>query len=209
MRINYKVIIVATFGIFLTGLGVAFNNCAGLGNDPIGIVYDGIRTAANFNREQLGTASNVVNIVLITLLVFIGRRYVHVGTLLSVITYGFFVNIGTKIYYFINITDTLINNCITSAIGCTLIYIGVSIFITMDIGVDAFTGIVLVISNKTGWNFKRTKIAFDLCMIVIGTVLGGKLGAITFITAFTAGPAIQFFVSKFKKLLIKRRDKVV
>jgi len=208
MRINYKVIIVAAFGIFLTGIGVALNNCAGLGNDPIGIVYDGIRTAAKLNREQLGNASNLVNIILIILLVFIGRRYVHVGTLLSVITYGFFVNIGTKIYYYINISDTLINNCITSAIGCTLIYIGVSIFITMDIGVDAFTGIVLVISDKTGWNFKRTKIAFDLCMIVVGTILGGKLGAITFITAFTAGPAIQFFVNKFKILLLNRRNKI-
>jgi len=209
MRINYKVIIVAIFGIFLTGIGVAFNNCAGLGNDPVGIVYDGIRTAAKLNREQLGTASNVVNIILIILLVFIGRRYVHVGTLLSVITYGFFVNIGTQLYNYINIADTFINNCITSVIGCTLLYIGVSIFITMDIGVDAFTGIVLVISNKTGWNFKRTKIVFDFCMIVIGTVLGGKLGAITFITALTAGPTIQFFSNKFKKQLSKRRDTLV
>jgi len=209
MRINYKVITGATFGIFLTGLGVAFNNCAGLGNDPIGIVYDGIRTVAKLNREQLGTASNLVNIILIVLLVFIGRRYVHVGTLLSVITYGFFVNIGTKIYYYINITDTFMNNCITSAIGCTLLYMGVSIFITMDIGVDPFTGIVLVINDKTGWNFKRTKILFDLCMIVIGTVLGGKLGAITFITALTAGPTIELFVNNLKKLLLKRRNKLV
>jgi len=209
MTINYKVIMVAIFGIFLTGLGVAFNNCAGLGNDPVGIVYDGIRATAKLNREQLGTASNLVNIILIILLVFIGRRYVHVGTLLSVVTYGFFVNLGTQLYYYINIADTFINNCITSAIGCTLIYIGVSIFITMDIGVDAFTGIVLVISNKTGWNFKRTKIVFDLCMIVIGTVLGGKLGAITFITAFTAGPTIQFFSNKFKKQLLKRRNTLV
>jgi len=86
---------------------------------------------------------------------------------------------------------------------------GVSIFITMDIGVDPFTGIVLVINDKTGWNFKRTKILFDLCMIVIGTVLGGKLGAITFITALTAGPIIELFVNNLKKLLLNRRNKLV
>jgi len=204
MRINYKVIIAATFGVFLTALGVALNNCSGLGNDPVGMVYDGIRSVAKLNHEQLGTASNFVNIILIILLLFIGKRYVHIGTLISVITYGSFVNIGTEIYNYFNITNTVINNCITSAIGCTLIYIGVSIFITMDIGVDAFTGVVLVISDKTGLDFKRTKIAFDLSMIVVGTVLGGKLGAITFITAFTAGPAIQFFVSKFKKITIQK-----
>ena len=87
MRINYKVIIVATFGIFLTGIGVALNNCAGLGNDPIGIVYDGIRTAAKLNREQLGTASNLVNLILIILLVFFRKLYIY--------SLG-----GTSIYFF-------------------------------------------------------------------------------------------------------------
>lgn len=207
MKINYKTIIFAIFGIFLTGVGVALNNCSGLGNDPVGIVYDGIRNAAKLNSEQLGTASNVVNVILILILLFTGRKYVHIGTLLSVITYGFFVNIGTKVYYYFNIADTFINDCITSTIGCTLIYIGVSIFITMDIGVDPFTGIVMVIRDKFGWDYRRTKIAFDLCMIVLGTVLGGKLGAITFITALTAGPMIQYFAGIFKKLFLKRGNK--
>lgn len=207
MKINYKVIMVAIFGIFLTGMGVALNSCAGLGNDPVGIVYDGIRNTAKLNSEQLGTASNIVNAILIIILIFAGRKYVHIGTLLSVLTYGFFVNLGTKLYHFMNIPDSFINNCITSVVGCTLLYLGVSIFITMDIGVDAFSGIVLLIRDKCGLDFKRVKVIFDLCMIVLGTVLGGKLGAITFITALTAGPIIQFFADNFKKLLVKRGSK--
>ena len=54
-------IILAILGIILVGTGVAFNAAAALGNDPVGIVYDGIRSALNLSSEQLGMASNIVN----------------------------------------------------------------------------------------------------------------------------------------------------
>ena len=54
----------AAVGIILVGTGVAFNAAASLGNDPIGIVCDGIRNAVNLSSEQLGMASNIVNVVL-------------------------------------------------------------------------------------------------------------------------------------------------
>ena len=46
-------IILAILGIILVGTGVAFNAAAALGNDPVGIVYDGIRSALNLSSEQL------------------------------------------------------------------------------------------------------------------------------------------------------------
>lgn len=199
----------ATFGIFLTGIGGALNKCAGLGNDPVGIVYDGIRNVADLKVEHLGTASFVVNVVLIIMLFFVGRRYVNAGTVISVLTYGPFVGLGTRFYLGLNISDTLLNKCITSAAGCILLYMGIAIFITMDIGVDPFTGVVMVIRDKTGWNYRRTKVLFDISMIILGMLLGGESGAITFITAISAGPVIQFFISILKKQLVKRGEKFV
>ena len=53
-KITVKSILAALLGVLFVGVGVAFNNCAGLGNDPIGMLYDGIRVAGNMNPEQLG-----------------------------------------------------------------------------------------------------------------------------------------------------------
>ncbi len=39
-------IVLAVVGIMMVGMGVAFNAAAALGNDPVGIVYDGIRNTA-------------------------------------------------------------------------------------------------------------------------------------------------------------------
>ena len=86
-------IILAILGIILVGTGVAFNAAAALGNDPVGIVYDGIRSALNLSSEQLGMASNIVNIVLVVIIFFWERHYVNIGTFIYIIPYGFVVDL--------------------------------------------------------------------------------------------------------------------
>ena len=181
-------VIFAAVGILLVGTGVAFNARAALGNDPIGIIYDGVRNAANLTAEQLGMTSNIVNIVLLILVFLADRHYVNLGTFIYLIPYGFAVDLGGK----------------GAFIGCLLLYVGVAMFITMDMGVDPFTGVVLVLRDRLHMEYRKIKVIFDLCMMVLGFVLGGKLGVITILTAITAGPCIQAFSGLLKKFFESR-----
>lgn len=190
----------ALFGILLVSFGVAFNAGTLFGNDPIGIIYDGVRHVANLSPEKLGFVSNFVNYGLILLLLIVGRKYINIGTFVYILPYGFFVSLGTKIYENCFAQDMFASRLLAAVLGCSFVYIGVGIYIAMDIGLDPFTGVVMVIADAVKWDFRKTKICFDLAMIVLGTVLGGKLGVITIVTAFTAGPCIQA-VSK----LVKKR----
>lgn len=97
-KIIGKKIVFALIGVLLIGVGIAFNNCAGLGNDTVGIVYDGIRSFWGMTGEQLGMASNVVNLTLVIVLFLVGRKYVSLGTLIYFLPYGFCVNLGTWLY---------------------------------------------------------------------------------------------------------------
>lgn len=191
-------------GIFLVGIGVAFNASTMFGNDPIGIVYDGVRNVFNLSPRQLGMASNVVNIGLIILLLFTGRKYVNVGTFIYIIPYGFFVSIGTKLYTVLVGSNTVVLRSLAGIIGCLALYTGVAIFIVMDIGLDPFTGLVMTIKDKISWDYKKTKIFFDVFMVIIGVLLGGKWGVITLVTAFTAGPMIQLISERLRILLLNR-----
>lgn len=202
MRPNMlKRIMLALLGIFMVAVGVAFNAAAGFGNDPVGIIYDGVRSAAGLSGEQLGFVSNFVNIALIIILLFVGRRYIHIGTLIYILPYGFFVTIGTNLYNLLFTSGAFYSRLIAVVIGCLLIYIGVGFYITVNIGLDPFTGVVMVLSDWAHWEFRKMKICFDICMIILGTLLGGKLGMITLITALTAGPMIQYFSTLFTKYL--------
>lgn len=203
-KVTAKSVLIALIGVLLVGVGVAFNNCAGLGNDPVGIVYDGIRNVTGMGAEQLGLASNIVNLSLALLVFFTGRKYISVGTLVYFLPYGFFVELGILLYQLLAPeTGGLAVQIAFSVVGCLLLYLGVAIYITMDIGVDPFTGIVLVIRDTVKKEYRIVKIIFDITMIILGTVLGGKLGAVTIITALTAGPVIQFFSGELHRLLIR------
>lgn len=197
----------ALLGVAFVGIGVAFNSCAGLGNDPVGIVYDGIRNAAGLNAAQLGMASNIVNCSLVALLLVIGRRYISVGTLIYFIPYGFFVSIGEYIYSALVSANTMAVSILFSILGCLLLYLGVAVYIQVDIGVDPFTGVVLVICDKVEKEYRIVKVIFDISMIVLGTVLGGKLGVVTVVTALTGGPVIQFFKGCIQRMFYAKDQK--
>ena len=203
-KVTAKSVLIALIGVLLVGVGVAFNNCAGLGNDPVGIVYDGIRNVTGMGAEQLGLASNIVNLSRALLVYFTGRKYISVGTLVYFLPYGFFVELGILLYQLLAPeTGGLAVQIAFSVVGCLLLYLGVAVYITMDIGVDPFTGIVLVIRDAVKKEYRIVKIIFDITMIILGTVLGGKLGAVTIITALTAGPVIQFFSGELHRILIR------
>lgn len=194
-------IMLAIVGIFFIGTGVAFNAAAALGNDPIGIMYDGIRNVANLSPEQLGMASNIVNISLAVLVLILNRHYINIGTLIYIIPYGCIVDVGRKLYYVIFKAQTLPIQIIGAALGCMSLYLGVAMFIVADIGLDPFTGIVMVLRDKLKKEYKVMKICFDICCIFIGFILGGKLGVITILTAVTAGPVIQLFADCIREKL--------
>ncbi len=198
-QIRWQQIPVSMVGILFVSVGVAFNNCAGWGNDAIGMLYDGIRVAFGMTGEQLGMASNVVNISLTVLLFVIARRYVSVGTFIYLLPYGIFVNLGTYLYPVIFASDTATVRVLGSMTGCILLCLGVAIYIVLDMGVDPFTGIVLCIADALKKEYGFIKVFFDLTLILIGTIMGGKLGVVTFITAVAVGPTIQFFAGMLRR----------
>ncbi len=199
-------VILALAGILLVGVGISFNAASSLGNDPIGIVYDGIRNAAGLSAHQLGMASNITNIVLLVIVFFTGRRYVNIGTLIYLAPYGVVVSLGSWLYPLIFRSQTLFTQICGAAIGCLLLYTGVAMFIVADIGLDPFTGFVMVIQDAVKKEYRYVKIAFDACCVVLGFLLGGKLGIITIITALAAGPLIQFLAGIIKKSIGRRLE---
>jgi len=188
--------LIALIGILLVGIGVSFNAMAQLGNDPVGIFYDGIRNAMGLNQEQLGLASNVVNVLLAVFLFFTGRKYLNLGTLIYILPYGMCVDVGTFLYSKIFVAEALWCQILACVAGCLLLYLGVAIFIAMDIGLDPMTGVAMVVRDWLKWDYKRAKWLFDGCMTLLGFLLGGTLGVVTILSAITAGPAIQYLAGK-------------
>ncbi|MGR3741400.1 YczE/YyaS/YitT family protein [Companilactobacillus sp. DQM5] len=156
------------------------------------------------NRVQLGFVSNFVNIALIIFLYFFERKYLNIGTILYLVPYGTFISIGSNLYPHIFTGTDISIRILAGIVGCSLYYIGISLFVASDIGVDPFNGFMFTIRDHTRWSIRRSKITMDIVLTIVGHLLGGMFGLITIFTALTTGPAIQFLSMKFRKLIYKR-----
>ncbi|BCN32805.1 YczE/YyaS/YitT family protein [Anaeromicropila herbilytica] len=186
-------IVIAFIGLLFAGVGIAFNAAALLGNDPISVLYDGVRKTIHFTPEQFGIVSAIVNIVLMIVVFFTDRKYIHIGTFIYVISLGTSISMGTKLFEILNLSTNLFTRGASAVLGSVMLFVGIAIFIVVDIGLDPWTGTVFILSEKVKHPYKKVKVAFDIVTLIIGILLGGKIGVVTVLTALLAGPSIQFF----------------
>ena len=191
-----KKVIVAFIGIMFMGFGIAFNAIAAFGNDPISVLYDGIK---NFASIDLGNASMMVNCVLLLIIFLLDKRYINIGTFLYAFTLGLFINWGTCIYIFLSLPESIVVRIFSSILGCLLLFVGIAIYIIVNFGLDTWSGVTVILSEKVNISYKFAKIFMDAMCLLIGAVLGGKTGIATILAVLLGGPLIE----KFKKMLDK------
>jgi hypothetical protein len=192
----------------MCGAGCGFVNGARLGLDSVGIFYDGIRSVMSLSPDQIGTASYVVCFVISVFLWFANKRYVSIGSIIYILLYGFCANLGTDAAAgLIGDGASLPLRCAVAVGGLLILYLGLGIFIAVDIGVDAFTGLMLWICDVTGGRMDRIKVAFDLGLALLGILLGGTFGVFSVITILAGGFCISFITKKIQALYFKHMIK--
>jgi uncharacterized membrane protein YczE len=199
-------IAMALVGVSLVGFGLAFNSAGMLGNDPVAVLYDGVRNILGFQPERLGLVTNLVNFILLTIVFIFGRRYINIGTFIYAVPMGNFVSIGFKLHENLNIPSDLVGRILTSFCGCTMLFLGIGIFIATNIGMDPVTGVIMLVRDKINGQYKVAKIICDVISLLLGFTLGGKIGVVTVIAACVAGPIIQKISEIFDKTVIKKMN---
>ncbi|MFW2487887.1 YczE/YyaS/YitT family protein [Clostridium chromiireducens] len=195
-------IAIALVGVAFVGFGIAFNSAAMLGNDAVAILYDGVRDICGLPMDSLGIVTNVVNYGIIVIAFLLNRRYINIGTFIYTIPMGTFVGIGSKIYEALNFPLILEFKILSSVAGCLMLFIGLGIFIAIDIGLDPFTALAMILKDKINSQYKTAKIICDLSSLAIGFTLGGKAGIVTVMAALFGGPIIQFVSEVVKKSVL-------
>ncbi|GFZ33394.1 permease [Clostridium zeae] len=199
-------IIISLVGVSLVGFGLAFNSAGMLGNDPVAVLYDGVRNLLGLQPEKLGLVTNLVNFILLAMVFILGRKYINIGTFIYALPMGNFVSIGFKFHEILNIPNSLAGRIITSFCGCTMLFLGIGIFIAVNIGMDPVTGVIMLVRDKINGQYKVAKIICDIISLILGFSFGGKIGIVTIVAAFIAGPTIQKISELFDKAVLKKMN---
>lgn len=186
MKDYLKKIGVVALGSIMMSIGIALYLNAGIGADPLTVFTSGM---ANTTGLSVGKASLSIMAVLICLIFFLDRKRIGLGTVLNAGIIGVFVDI------FLNMDFLKINSLPASAImlstAAFLFSIGVGVYISAGLGEGAVDAIMVLLHNRTGINIRWVKIGLDICLLVLGGLLGGRLGIGTVVGVLATGPIVD------------------
>ncbi len=197
-----KKIIICTASLILLGIGCGINIVTSLGADPITVFYDGLSKVTGLS---VGITASILNTILVVVVFCIKRKYVNVGTLIYLFVLGTFIDFGIWFYNCLGVPQLFFLRFIASLIGCLICFIGLGGYMSIDIGVDPWTALAIIISEKTSKSFRLIKVVMDIITLILGWIMGGTVGIITLFCAVVGGPVIQ----KSAELLDKILDKML
>lgn len=184
-----KKILVSCVGLIFCGIGVSFFLYAGLGVDPASVFQLGI---SNTLHISYGSASALMNIVIIFLLLLIKRDFINISSIIAIFGIGYTADIFNLILTKIISPDiNIVIKMILIFVGLVIMGIGVATYIRANLGVGAVDSVSEYISYKSKLPYKYVRIVVDLVFVIVGYMMGGVFGIGTIVAAFLLGPVIH------------------
>ncbi|WKG02285.1 YitT family protein [Mycolicibacterium sp. HK-90] len=192
----------ALVGVAVLGLGAAVLRVAQVGVDPYTAANIGISNAIGLD---LGTYQLISNAVLLIPIFFLGREYVGIGTVINMVMTGYFIQwFSALLNPLVPGEPTQLVQAVMFVVGITLFAAGASMYMTVALGNAPYDAIAPIIVDHSRVPYRVVRVIQDLAFVGLALTFHGQVGIGTVMTAFFAGPLIDFFTEKVNKPLLKK-----
>ena len=191
-----KRLVLFFIGMSIIQFGVALFLKTSIGSDPFTVFTQGLATVLNKTglRElsivQMisgsaevtpGVANMIILVMLFIGILIVDMKKIKIGTLICVIGVGPIIDLGVKaVSYF--------------PVESANIFIKMILVAPNDI-------VPFIIQDKLKFQYRWIRIALDATFLVVGFILGGKIGIGTIISMLAIGPFIQLCLPYGKKIV--------
>jgi len=212
-----KRLILFFMGMSIIQFGVALFLKINIGSDPFTVFTQGLALTLNktgfkaFSLVKLisgvsevtpGIANMIILVILFTIVLLVERNRIKIGTLICVIGVGPIIDIGVKVVSYFSVESyNYFIKVLLVIFGCLIIAIGFAILSATNIGVAPNDIIPFIIQDKTKVQYRWIRIILDGGFLIIGFILGGKVGLGTVIAMLTTGPFIQLCLPYGEKIV--------
>lgn len=193
-------------GTAVCALGIQLELFSGAGVDPLTMFEEGMGRA-------LGTATgNVtlgVNCVMLALAIAVGRRRIWVGTAVTALLLGPFINLSAAAMDGMGMLPPAgwAGKLAFNIAGVLLCGVGIAVYLLPDFGVGAMEVVMIFLAEKLHLPYGPVRIGMDCTWGVLGFFLGGTLGVGTVIGAFGIGSSMDLSLRWLQKALGERVPK--
>lgn len=186
--ISMKKIITILLGIFIMGFGTAVCNMTGLGIDPINAFCQAIAEWSGFG---VGIITLGIQAILGILILILNRQFLGWGSLIPMVAFGYALQLFNWLLPEIKLSLGL--NILIFFIGAIIIALGMSVYMSVSLGMVPYDGLAYVIASKWGGKVPVLRIIQDLIIACLAFLMGGPINIGTFIIAFCIGPIVSYF----------------
>jgi uncharacterized membrane protein YczE len=172
-------------GLFGFGVAVALMIRSGLGLGPWDAFHVGLHHLAGIS---VGAASIVAGAAIVLASLRIGVRPGW-GTLANMVLIGVFVDLLLAV---VPHADGVAVAVAFHLVGIGLCGLATGFYIAAGLGKGPRDGLMIGLSERTGWPVRRVRTAIELVVLGLGWAMGGAIGVGTLLFAFGIGPVTQW-----------------
>lgn len=180
-------------GFICCAFGTVMAIQSNLGLSPWDVFHQGL---SNITGLTIGQASIIVGLIVVTTTLLL-KLEIGLGTIANMIIIGFFIDLIIYIDI-IPLSSTLFSGVLMLIGSLVMMAIGSYFYISCKMGCGPRDGLMVVLVRVTGKSVGVIRFFIELSVLIVGWLLGGKVGIGTLITVMTVGSCVQLVFKIFK-----------
>ena len=189
-------VLILFFGLALFGFGDALVVQSNLGNAPWTVFAQGLSLKTGLS---LGWATFYTGFVVLLIWIPLRERP-GLGTISNIIIISAAIQVGVELF---PLQSTFLGGLASALLGIALVGVGTALYITCGLGPGPRDGAMTGIHNRTGIRVGRVRMGIEVTVLIIGALLGGRIGLGTALFALLIGQSVAISFGVVARLTSK------
>jgi uncharacterized membrane protein YczE len=194
--LSFSRVLILFFGLTIFGIGDAFVVQSNIGNAPWTVFAQGLSLKTGLT---LGWATFFTGCAVLLLWIPLKEKP-GFGTLANIAIISAAIQFGVD---HLPLQTTLFGGIASAIFGIALVGIGSSLYITCGLGPGPRDGAMTGIHQRTGIRVGRVRMGIEVTVLIVGALLGGKIGLGTALFALLIGQAVAISFGVVARLTSK------
>lgn len=165
---------------------------SGLGLGPWDAFHVGIHELTGMS---IGSASIAVGFLILIGTYFMGVR-IGAGTIANMILIGVFIDLLLPVT---PVAGTWKLGLVYYATGILTAGMATGMYIGAGMGEGPRDGLMMGLSRHTGWTVRRVRTLIEMCVLLLGWLMGGAVGVGTVLFTLGIGPSVHWGLQIFDR----------
>lgn len=194
--LSFSRVLILFIGLTIFGLGDALVVQSNLGNAPWTVFAQGLSIKTGLT---LGWATFITGVFVLLSWIPL-REKPGFGTVSNIVIISAAIQFGVDRF---PLQQTFFGGLISALLGIALVGVGSSLYITCGLGPGPRDGAMTGIHHRTGVRVGRVRMGIEVTVLIIGALLGGKLGLGTALFALLIGQSVAISFGVVARLTSK------